>query len=83
MENNTKKETLAKSETLKYHQGMTSETIVKMEESRKKFYEFAQYLESLGSSRELSIAFTNIETAQMYVMKHLCLVDPEATRKDL
>lgn len=77
------KPAIQKSETLKYHYGMTAETVSKMEESRKKFYEFAQYIESIGASRELSIAFTNIETAQMYVMKHLCLADPEAKRKDL
>lgn len=72
-----------KAETLLYHGGLTPETVVKMKEVRKKFVQLAQDIEHLGSSRELSEAFTHIETAQMYAIKHLCMVDPQATLESL
>lgn len=72
-----------KSETLKYHGNLSAETVEKMKETRKKFIELAEFVESLGGSRELSVAFTNIETAQMYAIKHLCMADPQATLESL
>ena len=75
----------SKSETLLYHGNLSSETVEKMKECRGKFIQLAEYVESLQSpmNRELSLAFTHIETAQMYAIKHLCMVDPESVLEKL
>lgn len=67
-----------KTDTLFYHGNLSAETVEKMKESRKKFIELSRYVESIGNSRELSLAFTAIEQAQMYAIKHLCMVDSQA-----
>lgn len=72
-----------KTETLKYHGNLSPETVAKMKESRKAFIELSKKVEELGNSREASLAFTHIETAQMYAIKHLCMVDPNAELEDL
>jgi hypothetical protein len=68
----------SKSDTLLYHGNLSSETVAKMKECRAKFIELSRYVEALGSSREVSLAFTGIEHAQMLAIKHLCMVDPQA-----
>lgn len=72
-----------KTETLKYHGNLSSETVAKMKEVRKAFITLSALVESLGNSREISTAFTHIETAQMYAIKHLCMVDPQAVLESL
>lgn len=72
-----------KSETLKYHGNLSAETVEKMKRTRRLFIDLAKEVEALGSSRELSTAFTHIETAQMYTIKHLCMVDEQAVLEDL
>ena len=64
-----------KSDTLFYHGNLSPETVAKMKETRKAFVDLARKIEALGSSRELSEAFTHIETAQMYAIKALCMFD--------
>ena len=71
---------MSKADTLKYYSNLSEDTIEKMRVTRAKFIELASYVEGLGNSRELSLAFTNIETAQMYAIKHLCMVDKEAVQ---
>lgn len=67
----------SKSESLQYISGFNADTVEKMKEVRAAFVKLAQYVEALGNSRELSEAFTHIETAQMYAIKHVCLAAPE------
>ena len=67
-----------KTETLYYHANLSPETVAKMKETRKAFITLAAMVEEMGKSRELSEAFTHIETAQMYAIKHLCIVDTGA-----
>jgi hypothetical protein len=66
-----------KSDSLQYVSGFSPETVEKMKEVRAAFVRLARLVEDLGSSRELSEAFTHIETAQMYAIKHVCLAAPE------
>jgi len=75
----------SKSETLLYHGNLSAETVQKMKEVRKSFVNLAQMVESLQSpmTREMSLAFTHIETAQMYAIKHLCMADPEAVLENV
>lgn len=73
---------MSKAETLKYYSNLSSDTVAKMKQIRSAFIKLAAEVESLGNSRELSEAFTHIETAQMYAIKHLCMVDPQAVRED-
>ena len=68
---------MKKSETLKYISGFNQETLDKMTAYRAKFVELAKAVEELGESRELSLAFSNIEHAQMLVIKHICLAASE------
>jgi hypothetical protein len=67
----------SKADSLQYIGGFTSETVEKMKEVRAAFVAIARMIEQLGTSRELSEAFTHIETAQMYAIKHVCLAAPE------
>ena len=67
-----------KADSLKYHGNLSAETVAEMKRVRKLFIDLAQVVEDLGTSRELSTAFTHIESAQMYAIKHLCMVDPQA-----
>jgi len=73
----------SKAETLKYHGNLSMKTVAKMKEARQKFIELATFVEDLGMSRELSEAFTHIETAQMYAIKHLCMVDEQAVLEEV
>lgn len=73
----------SKASTLKYRSNLAPESVAKMKESRAKFIEIAKYIESLGNSRELSLAFTAIEHAQMLTIKHFCLVDTAATVEEV
>lgn len=72
----------AKWPTLRYYSGMSAQTLEKMREFRAKFIALAKDVEELGQSRELSLAFTAIEQAQMYTIKHLCVADPSATQNE-
>lgn len=73
---------MSKADTLMYYVGMTPETIEQMKEVRRRYVDLARYVESLGNSAELTIAFRNIEQAQMYTIKHLCMADLEASLTD-
>jgi len=70
----------SKSDTLLYVTSISGETQLKMADIRAKFVRLAQEIEGMGISRELSEAFTHIETAQMYAIKHLALVDPQGVK---
>lgn len=72
-----------KSETLKYYTNLSTDTTEKMGRVRKAFYELSKKVEAIGNSRELSLAFTNIEQALMYTIKHLCMTDTQAQLADL
>lgn len=72
-----------KTETLKYHGSLSPDTIQKMKEVRKAFIVLSEQIEALGNSREVSVAFTHIETAQMYAIKHLCMADTGSVLEEL
>lgn len=73
---------MKKSETLKYYGNLSPDSVNKMKEARRVFITTAQFVESLGESRELSAAFTAIEHALMLVNKHICVRDPQAVQED-
>lgn len=64
---------MSKTETLYCVGNLSKETMEEVEKVREMFITLADFVEKLGSSRELSESFTHIETAQMYAIKHLCL----------
>ena len=74
-----------KTDTLYFRQNLSSKSIEDMKRVRKMTIALSQEIESLSltSSRELSLAFTHLETALMYAIKHICLVDPQATIETL
>jgi hypothetical protein len=78
---NETKTYVSKADSLLYHGNLSQETVQKMKEIRAKFVRLARDIELLGYSRETSTCFTHIETAQMYAIKHLCMVDPQAVRE--
>jgi hypothetical protein len=73
----------SKSDTLLYHSNLSADTVFNMKRMRKLFFLTGQCIEKLGSTRELSEAFTHLETAQMYVMKALCMLDDNAVLEPL
>jgi len=74
--------TCSKADTLKYYANLSTGTVEKMKTMRAKFVRLAQDIEALGGTRELSTCFTHIEEAQMYCMKALCMMDPQAVQEE-
>lgn len=72
-----------RTESLYFRQNLQTSTIEKMRQYRKATIELSKMLESFGESRELSLAFTHLEAAQMYANKALCLLDTEAVKEAL
>jgi hypothetical protein len=72
---------MSKTDTLYYHGNLSEQTVARMKEYRLATIKLSTLLESFGESRELSLAFTHLESAQMYVNKHLCWVDPQAVKE--
>lgn len=74
---------MSKTETLYYHGNLSASTVEKMKQFRKAIISLSMMLEEQGQSRELSEAFTHLESALMYINKHFCLVDPQAVKETL
>lgn len=72
-----------KLESLKYHGNLSPNTVEQMSKFRAKVYALAAEVLALGGSRETSEAFTCLENAQMYINKHLCMIDPQAVKEDI
>lgn len=72
-----------KLESLKYHGNLSADTLEKMKYFRSKIYSLAQDVLELGESRETSEVFTLLESAQMYLNKHLCMIDPQAVKEEI
>lgn len=72
-----------KLDSLKYHGNLSTDTVNKMSEMRAKIYALAGDIFELGESHETNEAFTHLETAQMFINKHLCLIDPQAVKEDI
>jgi len=62
---------------LEYIGKINPEAVKKMADIRSEFIAFHRKIESLGRSRELSIALTEIENALMWTMKHLAIEGKE------
>jgi hypothetical protein len=73
----------SKTETLLYHSNLSEETTRAMADIRAKAVAFSAAIEALGSSREISLAFTHVEESLFYAMKHLCLIDSGAVKVPL
>lgn len=77
----------AKQDSLKYHGNLSPETIAAMKSLRAKFIELAGGIEIIEEatkpSRETSAAFTHLEQSMSYLIKHLCLVDPQAVKEEV
>ena len=71
-----KESKMSKADSLMYITDLCPETVAKMKDIRAKFVTLAKDIEALGESREMSLCFTAIEQAQMYAIKHLCMVCP-------
>lgn len=70
------------SDSLKYYSNLDKQSVERMKQCRRKFIEVARYVEESPPSRERSLCLTHIESAQMYMMKHLCMIDPQAAQDD-
>lgn len=74
---------MKKTDTLYFRQNLSQDSIESMRMLRKMFIHLSSAVEALGESRELSAAFTHLEQALSYSIKHICLADPQATKEDL
>ena len=72
-----------KTETLYFRTNLSPESIQGMKDFRKSFIELSERIEAMGNSRETSLAFTHLEQALSYTIKHICLVDPNAQKEIL
>jgi len=63
--------------------GISPTAIEKMKKIRKAFIAVSEVVETLGTSRESSLACTHIQSAFSALIKHICLTDPEAVKEEL
>jgi len=71
------------SEKIKYHGNLSADTVQKMKEFRAKIYDAQLYIEGLGGSAELTLAFRHLQYALMMFNCHVCYVDPQAVKEDI
>lgn len=72
-----------KTSTLFFRANISEDTQNIMREVRKNFVELSYALECLGDSREMDLAFTHLEEALSYAIKHLALTDKEAILEEI
>lgn len=73
-----------KAELLKFRQNLHPDTIQLTKEFRLDFYNLVSKMEDkLGTSRELSEAFTCMQTALFFINAHCCYNDAQATKEPL
>lgn len=72
-----------KTDNLYFRTNLSQDAIDTMKHMRVAYINISAMTEGLGESRELSLAHTHIEQALFYVIKHICLLDPEAKVESL